>query len=76
MTTFDLSETDAVRFGSEVIVTEDLANQKEWLVRDPATGELRMQVRRRPRAELLQRFGIEDHGQEVKALVHIGSPAF
>ncbi|MBI3320935.1 MAG: NAD-dependent epimerase/dehydratase family protein, partial [Candidatus Omnitrophica bacterium] len=72
----DLSDADAVRFGSELIVTEDLAANKEWLLRDSQTGELKMQVRRRPRAKLLERFGIEDHGEEVKALVHIGSPAF
>ena len=35
-----------------------------------------MQVRRQSRAELLQRFDIVDLGQPVKALAHIGSPAF
>ncbi|MFC1594469.1 M20/M25/M40 family metallo-hydrolase, partial [Candidatus Omnitrophota bacterium] len=72
----DLTGVDAVRFGSEVVVTEDLAANKEWLLADPETGRLLMQVRRRPRDELLKRFGITDTGQEVKACVHIGSPAF
>jgi hypothetical protein len=72
----DLSQADAVRFGAEVEITEDLAESKEWLLRDPTSGELIMQVRRRSRAELLQRFDIVDRGQLVKALVHTGSPAF
>ena len=72
----DLSRADAVRFGAEVEVTEDLAESKEWLLRDATSGELIMQVRRRSRAELLQRFDIVDRGQPVKALVHTGSPAF
>ena len=72
----DLSRTDAVRFGAEVEVTEDLAANKEWLLRHPTSGDLIVQVQRRSRAELLQRFDIVDRGQRVKALVHIGSPAF
>ena len=72
----DLSRADAVRFGAEVEVTEDLAVNKEWLLRHPTSGELIVQVQRRSRAELLQRFDIVDRGQPVKALVHIGSPAF
>ena len=72
----DLSETDAVRFGSLLTVTDDLAENKEWLFRDDETGDLKLQVRRRTRPELLRRFGIEDEGQEVKSLVHIGNPAF
>ncbi len=72
----DLSRADAVRFGAEVEVTEDLAANKEWLLRHPTSGELIVQVQRRSRAELLQRFDIVDRGQPVKALVHIGSPAF
>jgi hypothetical protein len=35
-----------------------------------------VQVRRRSRPELLQRLDIVDRGQPVKALAHIGSPAF
>ncbi len=72
----DLSRADAVRFGAEVEVTEDLAANKEWLLRHPTSGELIVQVQRRSRAELLQRFDIVDRGQLVEALVHIGSPAF
>jgi hypothetical protein len=72
----DLSRADAVRFGVEVEVTEDLAVNKERRLRHPTSGELTVQVRRRSRAELLQRFEIVDRGQPVKALVHIGSPAF
>jgi phosphomannomutase len=72
----DLSGADAVRFGAEVVVTEDLAVNKEWLLRHPTSGDLITQVRRRPRTELLQRFDIVDGGQPVKALAHIGSPAF
>jgi hypothetical protein len=72
----DLSRANAVRFSVEVEVTEDLAVNKEWLLRHPTSGELTVQVRRRSRAELLQRFEIVDRGQPVKALVHIGSPAF
>ena len=71
----DLSRADAVRFGSEVEVTEDLAANKEWLLRHPTSSELIAQVRRRSRADLLRRFDIVDRGQPVKALVHVGSPA-
>ncbi|MBN1596033.1 hypothetical protein JW933_08925, partial [candidate division FCPU426 bacterium] len=70
----DLSEADAVRFGSKVLVTEDLAQNKEWLYMDPETGEFK-QVRRRDRKALLERLGIEDTAG-AKAYVHIGSPAF
>jgi phosphomannomutase len=72
----DLSRADAVRFGAEVEVTEDLAVNKEWLLRHPTGSELILQVRRRSRAELLQRFDLVDGGQPAKALAHIGSPAF
>ncbi|MBU4305726.1 MAG: hypothetical protein KJ893_08960 [Candidatus Omnitrophica bacterium] len=73
---FDLSQTDIVRFGSEVFVTEELAKTKEWLWRIRETGDLMMQIHRRPYKELLNRFGIKDRGQKVKAFVHNGSPAF
>lgn len=72
----DLSRADAVRFGAEMEVTEDMACNKEWLFRDAATGQLRKQVRRRPRSELLQAFGLPPAAAPVRALVHVGSPAF
>jgi hypothetical protein len=72
----DLSDVDAVRFGAETTVTEDLARSKEWLLADPASGRLLRQVRRRPRADLLRAFGIDDPRREARALVHVGSPAF
>ena len=70
----DLTRTDIVRFGSKVLVTDDLAENKEWL---SATedGTLGAQVRRRGRADLLKALGVEDT-PEAKAMVHIGSPAF
>jgi mannose-1-phosphate guanylyltransferase len=70
----DLSDTDAVRFGAETVITEDLAANKEWLYVNPATGEFK-QVRRRDRAALLERMGLKDT-PDAKAFVHIGSPAF
>lgn len=70
----DLSRTDAVRFGSAVRITEDLARNKEWLFAGD-DGRLRLQVRRRSRAELLQRFGYAADAVEATALVHLGSPA-
>ena len=72
----DLFNTDAVRFGSKITITDDLAENKEWLLVDPNNADLIMQVRRRPRSELLERFGIEDKGQIIKGYIHIGSPAF
>jgi len=70
----DLSQVDAVRFGIEVEITDDLARNKEWLLRD---GESRLvaQVRRRPKAELLARLAGAGVGADGRALVHIGSPA-
>lgn len=70
----DLSETDIVRFGSEVLVTDDLAENKEWLSADE-DGNLVAQVRRRGRDELLERLGVENT-PDARAMVHIGSPAF
>ncbi|MBN1594706.1 hypothetical protein JW933_02160, partial [candidate division FCPU426 bacterium] len=70
----DLRGTDAVRFGAETIITEDLAQNKEWLYIDPQTGEFK-QVRRRSRQALLERLGLEDTPQ-AKAYIHLGSPAF
>jgi hypothetical protein len=72
----DLSRADAVRFGSEVEVTDDLALHKDWLVADPRSGQLVAQLRRRPRAELLARLGASAAGRQARALVHVGSPAF
>ncbi|MFO7562453.1 MAG: hypothetical protein R6X02_07405 [Enhygromyxa sp.] len=72
---YDLSDVDAVRFGAAATITEDLARNKEWLLVDPESGDLVMQVRRRERAQLLERMGLPDRG-EVGAHVHIGSPAF
>ncbi|EDM80492.1 hypothetical protein PPSIR1_41814 [Plesiocystis pacifica SIR-1] len=74
----DLSEVDAVRFGSHTRITEDLARNKEWL-RVDERGELVVQVHRRPRAELLSALGLEDGAGEdalARAHVHTGSPAF
>ena len=72
----DLSRADAVRFGAKVAITDDLAENKEWLLADPDTAELIGQFRRRPRAELLQRLDFASRGRPAWMLVHIGSPAF
>ena len=69
----DLNEADAVRFGAETIITDDLAENKEWLHMDPKTGEFK-QVRRRSRKDLLERLGLQDTA-DAKAFIHIGSPA-
>jgi hypothetical protein len=71
----DLSEVDAVRFGAEVEVDDDLASHKEWLDVDPTSSELRVQVRRRPLVQLRARLGAEA-GQPLRAHVNLGSPAF
>jgi hypothetical protein len=71
----DLSDVDAVRFGAAARITEDLARNKEWLLVDPETGDLVMQVRRRDRKQLLERMGLADE-PSAAAHVHIGSPAF
>lgn len=68
----DLSRADAVRFGIAVEITDDLATNKEWLVCD-RDSRLALQLRRRPRAELLARLATV--GPDARALVHIGSPA-
>ena len=71
----DLSDVDAVRFGAAARISEDLARNKEWLLVDPETGDLVMQVRRRERKPLLERMGLRDE-PSAAAHVHIGSPAF
>lgn len=71
----DLSDVDAVRFGAAARISEDLARHKEWLLVDPETGDLVMQVRRRERKQLLERMGLADE-PNASAHVHIGSPAF
>ena len=70
----DLNGTDIVRFGSTVLVTDDLAENKEWLSAKE-DGTLGAQVRRRGRSDLLKALGVEDTA-DAKAMVHIGSPAF
>ncbi|MAE77408.1 MAG: hypothetical protein CMJ85_11125 [Planctomycetes bacterium] len=74
----NLSDTDAVRFGARCLVTEDLSRNKEWLHADPHTGRLIEQVRRRPREQLMRKFGAEEARPShtpLRAHVHIGSPA-
>jgi hypothetical protein len=74
---YDLADVDAIRFGAAAELGEDLARNKEWLLVDPDTGELRVQLRRRPLAELRQRIKAHAQGERVlEPLVHIGSPAF
>ncbi|MBN1526019.1 MAG: hypothetical protein JW919_00335 [Candidatus Omnitrophica bacterium] len=70
----DLKDADIVRFGSMKSVTDYLAENKEWLTAD-AQGNLTGWARRRPKAELLKRLGIEG-AAKPKAMTHIGSPAF
>lgn len=72
----DLRGVDAVRFGARSRVTEDLARNKEWLHVDERTGDLIVQVHRRPRAQLVAWFGRDPSEAEVHAHVHTGSPAF
>lgn len=74
---YDLSDVDAIRFGATAVLSDDLAQNKEWLLVDPESGELRVQLRRRPLAELRQRIRAhEQTGRTFESLVHIGSPAF
>jgi hypothetical protein len=74
---YDLSDVDAIRFGATATLSDDLAQNKEWLLVDPESGELRVQLRRRPLAELRQRISAHSQGERMlEPLVHIGSPAF
>lgn len=74
---YDLADVDAIRFGARAEPSEDLANNKEWLLVDPNSGELRVQLRRRSLAELRRRMEAHDSGERpLECLVHIGSPAF
>ncbi len=71
----DLSQADAVRFGARVRIDEDLARNKEWLgLYDD--GSLRVQVRRRPLAQLRERLHIPADAIDPIGYVHLGSPAF
>lgn len=71
----DFSEVDAIRFGSIATINDDLAENKEWLFCKDDDGKLTLQVRRRTRAKLCQRFGYQADDKKACALVHIGSPA-
>ena len=74
---YDLADVDAVRFGASAELGEDLARNKEWLLVDPDTGELRVQLRRRPLAQLRERIAAHEPDERtLEQLVHIGSPAF
>jgi mannose-6-phosphate isomerase class I len=68
----DLRAVDAVRFGIEVEITDELARHKEWLLCD-ANDRLLVQLRRRPEPALRARLA--QAGAGARALVHIGSPA-
>lgn len=68
----ELRSVDAVRFGMRVQLDEDLARNKEWLLRD-GDGRLAAQVRRRPLAALRERLAQAPVG--TRALVNMGSPA-
>lgn len=71
----DLKGVDIVRFGSKVIVTNELAKNKEFQNAEEEDGTFVAQVRRRDRPDLLKALGVEDT-PEARAMVHIGSPAF
>ena len=71
---WNLNHVDFVRFGSTEIVTENLAQNKEWFKVDERNN-LIVQVRRRPRKDLLKKLDLED-APDAAAIVHIGSPAF
>ncbi|MGD2278656.1 MAG: hypothetical protein PVH45_01010 [Candidatus Omnitrophota bacterium] len=71
---WNLSYVDFVRFGSTEVITENLAQNKEWFKVDERNN-LIVQVRRRPRKDLLKKLGLEDT-PDASAIVHIGSPAF
>jgi hypothetical protein len=74
---YDLADVDAIRFGAAAELGEDLAENKEWLLVDPDSGELHVQLRRRPLAQLRQCIQEHEHGErKLQHLVHIGSPAF
>ncbi len=74
----DLSNADIIRFGSKVLITDDMAKNKEWLNADN-DGNLTGWARRRDRDELLKKLGVTDSApdlEDAEAMVHIGSPAF
>lgn len=73
----DLRDADIVRFGARSLITDELANNKEWLNAD-ANGNLTGWARRRERSALVKKLyphGVADT-PDLKAMVHIGSPAF
>lgn len=70
----DLRDADVVRFGSYAPITDELAENKEWLYGDGG-GNLTGWVRRRKKEALLKLFGLEKD-PDPHAWIHIGSPAF
>ncbi|MGB2629721.1 MAG: hypothetical protein WBD17_00595, partial [Candidatus Omnitrophota bacterium] len=71
---WDLGDVDFVRFGSRQVITENLAVNKEWF-KVNEKNDFIVQIRRRPRKDLLQRLELKDT-PDASAIVHIGSPAF
>ncbi len=70
----DLSNADIICFSSDVVVTDDLTENKDWLSA-AEDGTFLAHVKRRKRDALLERLGIENV-PGARARVHIGSPAF
>lgn len=73
----DLSGADVVRLGSRLEPTELLAEEKEWLLADRRTGELKVELSRQPLEPL--RVQIEREG-DCDLFVNLGTfaatPAF
>jgi phosphomannomutase len=58
---------------------DDLAQNKEWLVVDRATGKLLLDIRRRPLEQLIalkEKLEAERGVGTIELLTHMGSPAF
>lgn len=77
---YDLMDVDAVRFGAATqlgeALADDLANHKEWMLADAGSGDLIVQLRRRPIAELREQFVAHRGDRRANSFVHVGSPAF
>ena len=69
------ADVDAVRFVWGTQPTEDLAREKEWILFDPGSGLMRLQLSRQPLPQLLAEAASRGGSDEGRLAVNLGSLA-
>lgn len=67
------ADVDVVRFGWRTEPTEALANQKEWLVVDPATGLVLQEIGRQPLSSVQEKLARSEPPGGATTFVNLGS---